>query len=128
MIDRAINVVVLFTVAISLVVFSAAIANAWNSSAVWEKEWAAKPGVDPSQTAERVVTAVRNATKANDVEAVRKLEAFLEENYQPTGGVSVRISWSEFADAAVAASLPLSVNYVRHSRFRLGNRTNHGAA
>ncbi len=129
MLDRLTNLLVLFTLAAALVVLAMSLHNAWSTTAPWEKEWVAKPGAQPSHTAEEVLTAIRNATAAHAYEDAQKLENILEREFEPSGKILVHLSWLELSEAAIAVFatlliliIPLSLNYVRHGKFRLWNR------
>lgn len=93
MLDRLTNLLVLLTLAAALLVLAMTLHNAWNTTAPWDKEWVAKPGTQPSHTAEEILTAMRNATAAHAYGDAQKLENFLEREFEPLGKILVHFSW-----------------------------------
>ena len=118
MLDRLTNLFVLFTLAVALIVLAISLHDSWTTTAPWEKEWIAKPGAQPSHTADKILTAIRNATTEHAYEDAKKLEKFLEREFEQSGKILVHLSWLELSDAAIAVFatlliliIPLSLNY-----------------
>lgn len=129
MLDRLTNLLVLFTLTAALVVLAISLHTAWSTTAPWEKEWVAKSGAQPTYSVEKVLTAIRNATASHAYEDAQKLENILEREFVPTGKILVNVSWFELSELAITVFsvllilvIPLSLNYVRHSKFKIWNR------
>ena len=129
MLDRLTNLLVLFILAAALIVLSNGIWNAWNTTAAWEQVWVAKPEKHSPYPAEKLLTGIQKATEFNEHEDAAKLEAYLKEFYDPSGTILVHLSWPEIREVAIASLLtllllivPVSLNYVRHGKFRIWNQ------
>lgn len=130
MLDRITNVLVVFIVVGALAVLAVSLKSAWDTTAVWDKEWTTKPAVHPAYSAQRLLVAIRNATEANDNEAVSALEQVLEANYEPSGKILVRFSRSDLSEAAILTLatllflvIPVSLNYIRNGKAKFWNKS-----
>lgn len=143
MIDRTINLISIFCIAFICAVTGYVTYDSWVSTKHWEKVWIMnkdrKPNPfdqfdDPNQVQkilepERILSALKNAEKAFDFDAVARLKEHLESNYKPTGEVKIRFSEKDLTHILLALFIsslslivPLSVNYVRHAKCRLWNK------
>jgi hypothetical protein len=122
MVDRSINLLVLFVLAALLAVLAEGLHGAWNTTPPWDKEWMVKPDLHPSHSSEQILIAIQNATALHEYADAKRLEQILERYYEPTGQILVHISLAELYDIALLAFaalallvVPLSINYlIRH--------------
>jgi hypothetical protein len=128
MIDRAINLLVLGVFLAALASLGFGLHRAWVSTDAWDKEWAAKNDEELPYSAEEVLNAMRKANSAGASKDVAKLRQYLEEHFRPTGNVSVRFTVMEIWESVlflliptVLLVIPMSINYVRHGKFRIWN-------
>lgn len=129
MIDRATNLLVLFVVCVTVIVFGDTTVDKWRFSEPWEKAWVLKdPKIPAPHDSKSMLAAYRKAYEAYAFEDARGLLEFAERYYRPSG-VVVRFSASELRQLATVAMIgglfllvPMAINYVRHGGVRLWNR------
>jgi hypothetical protein len=124
----------ILVVALVLALLALSTVEAWNSNDPWDEEWRPIAGKPTTGTSAEMIGAIRNATKSN-VYAASMLREDLEANYERTGNVTVRFSASELFTIGVQAGgvlmfllVPVSIDYVRHGRFRIWNPPQVGKA
>jgi disulfide bond formation protein DsbB len=129
MLDRTTNLLVLLIVVLALAALGFGFRHAWGETPIWEQQWVAKAGVQPSIPADQLLTALKNATAAEAYDHVATLENALRKDFEPIGASFLHIlSNNLFAMGKVAGVVflflvvPVSLNYVRHGKFRLWNR------
>ncbi|MGA8261656.1 MAG: hypothetical protein WB783_15705 [Arenicellales bacterium] len=130
MIDRTINLITLLAIAFAVLLFAVSIHSAWNDTPAWQQGWVAKHGVASKYSASRITHAMQKASEAGDQAAVATLQQVLDAAYEPSGQIFVRLALSEIMRslgnaglALLLLLLPLSLNYVRHNKVRLWNRS-----
>lgn len=128
MIDRAINLLVVCVFLIAMVSLAVGLHRAWEETDAWDKEWTSTTDGELRHSAEDVLTAMRKADSVGASNDVEKLREYLNENFRPTGTVSVRFTAREIWESllfliipAFLLVLPISLNYVRHGKFRVWN-------
>lgn len=131
MVDRFVNLITLLIFLVLLGTLTTTSYDAWKETKTWEQSWSPIDGVEPNFSADQIVLAIKNAQAQNEIYDVLTLKKTLEQSYKPTGEVLVRFSESELTNiftntcgALLLILLPLSINYVRHGRFRLWNKNN----
>jgi hypothetical protein len=128
-VNRLINLIALAALAVAFSVGANALYEAWRSVAPWEHEWAVIPGKEPKHTSEQLLAGIQKANEVGAFNDANILEAALRADFLQTGKVYVRFTDSELLGAATSFSaalllllIPVSLNYLRHGKFRLWNR------
>lgn len=128
MIDRAINLLVICVLLIAMISLAVGLHRAWEETDAWNKEWTSTTDGELRYSPEEVLTAMRKADSVGARNDVEKLREYLNENFRPTGRISVRFTireiWESFLFLVIPAFLlvvPVSLNYVRHGKFRVWN-------
>jgi hypothetical protein len=129
MFDRLTNLIALTTLAVAFGIGANSLYEAWRLAAPWEEEWIVIPGKEPKHTSEQLLAGIQKASELCEFKDANTLEAVLRSDFRPTGKVLVRFNNSEllsactsFAAALFLLLLPVSINYLRHGKFRLWNR------
>jgi len=130
MIDRATNLLVLFIIFVTIIVFGDTTVDKWRHSEPWEKAWVLKnPSVPAPLDSKTLVTAYRNAYNAENHAAASRFLEITEQFFTPSA-VLVRFSESEIRELATILLisplyllLPICLNYLRHGGVRLWNRS-----
>lgn len=127
MIDRSVNLLVLLVVVAAIAILADGLHHAWNTTPPWDREWTSKPDLQPSRSADQILTAIKKATEAQVYTDAERLEQILERFYAP-GDVTAHISPAELYKILLKSfaillllAVPLSINYVRHGGLRLWN-------
>ena len=141
MIDRFINLLTMLSATIIISTLTISSYDAWQFTDSWEKKWVSKPKnvfdkfdetpIDSVKNSpEQIIHAIDKARIAGDYLASRELESYLLEHFEDTGEVSIRFSLSEkkfiliaFLISLLTLIIPLSINYIKNSKFRLWNKT-----
>ena len=141
MIDRFINLLTILSAMIIVTTLAISSYDAWQSTDSWEKKWVSKPENvfdkfdekplgSVKHSPEQIINAIDKARIAGDYSASRELESYLLNNFEDTGEVSIRFSPSEkefvliaFLISLLTLTIPLSINYIKNSKFRLWNKT-----
>jgi len=129
MIDRSLNILTLIILLLVVLVVLSNLHFAWEQSELWEQEWLPKNNVEQTHTPEELIAALRNARAQREIADSLKLEDSLKAMYWSSGKVNKRFNPSEIQDIAAYSLLslllliiPLSVNYIRHGKFKLWNK------
>lgn len=129
MFSRLTNLLTLAALAVALVASAEGLYDGWNSVAPWEQEWSVIPGKEPKHASQQLIAAIRSASEVGAFNDADKLINALRSDFRPTGNVFIRLNESELFGAMKAGFfglllllIPMSVNYLRHGRFRLWNR------
>ena len=126
MIDRCINLIVILVLALGCWGFSAKLVDSWSSTPERDRVWLEPEGSEPEHSAEEILSAIHRAAAAGNFDAMRELSEYRRQNYIEE--VHTRINGSELIDIAgfigfclLLLLVPISLNYIRHGRFRLWN-------
>ena len=113
-----------------LIVLASNLRDAWVNSEPWEQKWVAINNEEQKYDSDKLVTAIKNARSQNEYSDAYKLEDALESMYKPSGEVLNRFNTHEVQNTAGYVFLalllliaPVSVNYVRHGKFKLWNKS-----
>lgn len=130
MIDRAVNLLTLFIVFLALIVLASNLHDAWVKSEPWEQKWSEIKGKEQKYESDKLITAIKNARDQHEYSDAYKLEEALESMYRPSGEVLKRFNALEIQSTTEYVSLallllivPISINYVRHGKFKLWNKS-----
>jgi len=130
LIDRAVNLLTLFIVFLALIVLASNLHDAWEKSEPWEQNWIAIKEKEQKYESDKLITAIKNARDQREYSDAYILEEALESMYRPSGEVLKRFNAREIQDtmeyvflALVLLIAPISINYVRHGKFKLWNKS-----
>lgn len=129
MVNRAINLVVLFIISATLLVFCFFVFRSWHNTSPLDYVWIQKVGSSPKYAADDLLYMINKAGDALDYASVDVLQEALNESYERSGNVRVGFSCSEIFEIFIYTIgsiflliFPVSANYVRSGFFRLWNR------
>jgi len=129
MLDRITNVLVLLIAALVVFAVSSGTLSAWRITPLEDYAWTARVGVIPSNDVDVYFRAKALAVAGRDWEAADEIEAMLRKDYQQSETPVRRLNLQEIASIGMdvlplllAFAIPVTINYIRHARFRLWNR------
>lgn len=130
MIDRAINLLTMFIFLVALIVLIAKLSDSWTQTEIWEQKWVGMKNVKQEYDSNKLIAAIKNANEQDEYSDAYTLEEVLKSMYKPSGEVLIRFNTYEIKEiiqyvlfTLLLLVVPISINYVRHGKFKLWNES-----
>lgn len=128
MIDRTINLLTIFIFLVAFIVLVVNVNDSWTKTEPWEQKWIVIKNVEQKYDSDKLITAIKNANEQSEYSDAYILEETLKSMYKPSGEVLIRFNAYEMQQiigyvllTLLLLVVPVSINYVRHGKFKLWN-------
>lgn len=118
----------MFIFLVALIVLVVNVNDAWTKTEPWEQKWIANKNVEQEYDSEKLILAIKSANEQHEYSDAYTLEETLNNMYKPSDEVLIRLNTYEIQQiieyvlfTLLLLIVPVSINYVRHGKFKLWN-------